>query len=185
MDNYFGYSMATGDLNADSRVDLVVGAIGYATGYTGRLYVFYNDGSISNFASGADILMSGDSVGNYFSNSLVVGDFNLDGKDDLAVGAYRFYFNEGRAYIFYNKNGISSSVGDADAVITGASGNYLGSAMVSGDFDGNNKIDLGVGLTVNSYYGSFYIYTTDAPGTKPDYIESSGMVQFEGSGFIE
>jgi hypothetical protein len=42
--NNFGYSLTSGDFNADGKTDLAVGANTYSSS-TGRAYLFYNDGS--------------------------------------------------------------------------------------------------------------------------------------------
>ena len=95
----FGYAMTAGDFNADGKTDLVVGAYNYSS-FTGRAYIFYNDGSIPTTAATADVIITGETTDNYFGLSIASGDFNADGKTDLAVGAYGYSTNTGRAYIF-------------------------------------------------------------------------------------
>jgi putative NIF3 family GTP cyclohydrolase 1 type 2 len=143
--NYFGSSLTSGDWNADGKTDLAVGAYGYSTN-TGRVYLFYNGSIITENASGADIIITGEATGNQLGGSLVSGDFNADGKVDFAVGAYNYSTNTGRAYLFYNGSIITENASGADIIITGeTTNNQLGGSLVSGDFNADGKIDLAVG----------------------------------------
>ncbi len=159
MNNYFGFSLAAGDFNADSKIDLAVGAYGYSTN-TGRTYIFYNDGSIPTTAATADVIISGETTTNNFGTSLVAGDFNADGKTDLAVGATQYSTNTGRAYIFYNDGTIPTTAATADVIIGGeTTGNYFGSALIAGDFNSDGKADLVVGAYgYSSSAGRSYFY---------------------------
>ena len=105
--NYFGYSVVTGDFNVDGRTDLIVGAYGYSSG-TGRVYVFYNDGTLPTTAATADVAITGESTSHYFGFSLAFGDFNSDGKTDLAVGAHGYSSTTGRAYLFASETATAS-----------------------------------------------------------------------------
>ncbi|MFA6183734.1 MAG: FG-GAP-like repeat-containing protein [Parcubacteria group bacterium] len=179
--NYFGYSMTSGDFNSDSRTDLAVGA-NYNLTNRGAAYIFYNDGSIPTTAATADVKISGETASN-LGYSLTSGDFNSDSRTDLAVGATGYNSNIGKAYIFYNDGTYPSAVADADVIIFSkviASNTYFGCAMVSGDFDGNNRIDLSVGLKGVSNLGGFYIYTVDAEGTKPNYVKIKESIRIKG-----
>ena len=182
--NYFSNSFTKGDFNNDNRIDLVVGAYYYSSG-TGRAYIFYNDGSIPTTAATADVIITGESTYTYFGFSVTGGDFNADGKTDLAVGAYGFLSNKGSSYIFFGDGSISTLAKDADAIIGGnANGDKFGIANIAGDFDGNNKTNLCVGYIGANWQGGFYIYEVDAEGTKPDYVENNGSVKYNGSVLI-
>ena len=117
INNYFGFSLTSGDFNADGKTDLAVGAHYYSTN-TGRAYLFYNDGSIPTTAATADVIITGGATSNYFGNSLTAGDFNADGKTDLAVGATGYSSNTGRTYLFYNDGSIPTTAATADVIIT-------------------------------------------------------------------
>jgi len=175
--NYFGTSMTSGDFNYDGRVDLGVGTRGYSS-YTGRTYIFYNDGSIPATAATADVIITGEATSNYFGYSIISGDFNNDGKTDLAVGAYG-YSNTGRAYIFYNDGTIPTTAATADVIITGEVSSRFGYAMTSGDFNNDTKIDLVV--SARDYYenydydiGRVYIFYND--GTIPTTAVTADVV---------
>jgi formylmethanofuran dehydrogenase subunit C len=157
--NLFGYPMVSGDFNADGKTDLAVGAWGYSTD-TGRAYLFYNGSIITENASGADIIITGETTSNQFGYSLASGDFNADGKTDLAVGAYIYSANTGRSYLFYNDGSIPTTAATADIIITGETESNFGANLVSGDFNVDGKTDLAVGAYgYGSNRGRVYMYT--------------------------
>ena len=160
--NYFGYSLVSGDFNADGKTDLAVGAYGYSTN-TGRAYIFYNGFIVTENASGADVIITGEATSNYFGISLVSGDFNADGKIDLAVGASIYSSFTGRTYIFYNDGSIPTTAATADVIITGGTtSNYFGSSLASGDFNADGKTDLAVGAYgYSTSTGRAYIFYND------------------------
>ncbi len=164
--NYFGIALTSGDFNADGKTDLAVGARAYSSS-TGRTYIFYNDGSIPTTAATADVIITGEGANNYFGYSLTSGDFNTDGRVDLAVGAPVYSSNAGRTYIFYNDGSIPTTAASADVIIVGSTGSqsYFGWSLTSGDFNADGKVDLGVGSSLYSggnATGRVYILTTEA-----------------------
>ena len=172
---HFGMSMTSGDFNFDSRIDLAVGASSYSS-QTGRAYIFYNDGTIPTTAATADVIITGESTSNYFGGSMTSGDFNADGKTDLAVGAYLYSSYTGRAYIFYNDGTIPTTAATADIKITGGAVNYdFGSSMTSGDFNADGKTDLAVGAYMySSQTGRAYIFYND--GTIPTTAATADVI---------
>jgi formylmethanofuran dehydrogenase subunit C len=157
--NYFGYSLTSGDFNADGKTDLAVGSYGYSSS-TGRAYIFYNDGSIPTTAATADVIITGETTSNYFGTSLASGDFNADGKTDLVVGAFGYSTSTGRAYLFYNDGSLSTTAATADVIITGEiTGDYFGASLASGDFNADGRIDLAVGArNYSSSTGRVYLF---------------------------
>ncbi|KKP82186.1 MAG: FG-GAP repeat protein, partial [Candidatus Moranbacteria bacterium GW2011_GWF1_35_5] len=175
--NTFGTSLAGGDFNNDGKTDLVAGAY-----FIGKAYIFYNDGSYPTASSAADIIIDGYSPDfNYFGSVMASGDFNADGKIDLAVGTDT---NSRRVFIFYNDGSIPSLVSGADIKISNQASGF-GYALISGDFNADGKTDLGVGGYDTDEDLNFSIYTVDAPGTKPDYIQMNGSVQLNGSVLLQ
>jgi hypothetical protein len=163
----FGIAMTTGDFNADGKIDLAVGATGYLTS-SGRVYVFYNDGSLPTTAAAADVILTGESNNNYFGNSLAVGDFNADGKTDLAVGANGYSSSAGRAYVFYNGSISTKNASAANVILTGeGAGNYFSISLISGDFNADGKTDLAVGAhNYSASTGRAYVFYNANISTK-------------------
>src|SRR5262249_41384033 len=101
--------------------------------------------------------------GDNFGAALTAGDFNSDGLDDLAVGAPGDYFGHGAVYVLYGSfNGLG-----ADAVqvwnkdSSGIDGHgeetidLFGSALAAGDFNGDGKDDLAIGVPFAALVYSF------------------------------
>jgi hypothetical protein len=158
--NYFGHSLAIGDFNFDGRTDFAIGAYGYSTN-TGRAYIFYNDGSIPTTAGTADVTITGATTNTVFGNALASGDFNADGRIDLAVGAFQTSGSNGATYIFYNDGSIPTTAGTADLGITGSAEEF-GISVAVGDFNTDGKTDLAVGAEAYSTNtGRTYIFYND------------------------
>jgi formylmethanofuran dehydrogenase subunit C len=172
--SYFGSALTTGDLNADGKVDLAVGSYLYSSN-TGRAYIFYNDGSIPTTAATADVTITGETTNNEFGVSLVTADLNSDGEIDLAVGAWRYSTNTGRAYIFYNDGSIPTAASSADVIITGEATSYFASKLTIGDLNADGKIDLvGGGGDYSSDTGRAYIFYND--GSIPTAASSADVI---------
>src|SRR3989339_138460 len=158
--DYFGNAMTSGDFDADGDIDLAVGAYEYNTGQ-GRVYIFYNDYDYGDHASTADEIITGE-TSNSFGNSLVAGDLNSDGKEDLVVGAVNYSSYRGRSYIFYNDGSYAASAASADEIITGEASSQFGTSMSVGDLNSDGKTDLIVGAkSFSSFTGRTYIFYND------------------------
>lgn len=171
----FGVSMTSGDLNSDGKPDLIIGASAYATN-TGRVYVFYSDGSLATGATNADIIITGETTSNFFGGSLATGDLNSDGKIDLVVGAYNAgSSNSGRTYIFYNDGSIPITAATADVTIAGESSSQFG-AVATGDFNADGRMDfaVGAGYYNANYTGRVYIFHND--GSYPTGAASADII---------
>jgi Chitobiase/beta-hexosaminidase C-terminal domain/FG-GAP-like repeat/Bacterial Ig-like domain (group 3) len=112
--------IATGDFNGDGIPDLV------ATQYfdPGGAYIFLGKGDGTFTAAATTIATT------RFVTSIVVGDFNQDGKPDLAFGY---------------SSGLQGFLGNGDGTFTQATGSPLngaGGSLTSGDFNHDGKLDL-------------------------------------------
>jgi hypothetical protein len=142
---WFGVSVAVGEVNADGKADIAVGAYGEdvgGNGRQGRAYVF----------SGADgsLLFTLDTPnprwGSYFGRSLAVGQVDGDDKGDIAVGAIYedvgSNTDQGRAYVFSGADG--SPLFTLEDPNPQAYANF-GHSLAVGDVDGDWKADIAVG----------------------------------------
>ncbi|MEM7167354.1 MAG: hypothetical protein AAF581_17970 [Planctomycetota bacterium] len=160
----FGRALAQlGDLNGDGIGELVVGVPGDDDGGTdaGAVYVLYMNALgevVAHVKLGpgqggfSGVLASGDRFGESLA---VVGDVNLDGVPDLAVGAPGTDdggSDHGAVWILYlssagtvvGQSKISSTAGSFVGPL--ASFDFFGSSVAAlGDVDGNTVPDLAVG----------------------------------------
>jgi len=121
---FSGFRIATGDLNGDGKLDLVVTGSNDADAVS--VLLGNGDGTFQapvNYPTGQ------------YPNSVAVGDFNNDGKLDLAVA------NVGT-------NDVSVLLGNGDGTFQAAVQYGAGSApspVAVGDFNGDGNLDLAVG----------------------------------------
>ncbi len=151
------------DFNADGSLDL---AITNQISGVSPVVLGYGKGA---FNTAGDLYASG------FAQGVAVGDFNADGKLDAAVAS------GGTAK--YPASGVAVSLGNGDGTFTEANGspmavgNYL-SAIVTGDFNGDGKLDLAmtdsagnaVIILLGNGDGTFRAPTTIAAGNSPNAI---------------
>ena len=119
----FPTAMAVGDFNGDGKMDIVV--TDRLGGYEGeaRIFLGNGDGSFTKAAT---------PDGGFGPESVAVGDFNGDGKADLAIG---------------DSGGVRILLGNGDGTFTGSSislgpENLWG--IFAGDFNGDGRLDLAV-----------------------------------------
>lgn len=143
----------TSDLNDDGIADVVVSAplADFGGRNAGAVHVFFGSlgTQLDTMASDADVTLIGFATQGRFGTSVLTGDLNGDGFDDIAVGATLDDANgddNGAVYIFHGPletNLISAT--DADLLLTGEAGHVgdlFGSAMALGDVDDDGRVDL-------------------------------------------
>ncbi|KAF5278363.1 hypothetical protein FQA39_LY05852 [Lamprigera yunnana] len=157
--SYFGYALANSDVDGDKRDDLIIGAPLYTQKNTvGK----YEVGRVEIACQGTNgsfskrIILDGFNSKSRFGLSLsTLGDLNLDGYGDFAVGApYDGPFERGAVYIFLGApNGDVdkySQVIYAEDVQKSYIGPYpvstFGFSIAGGlDLDGNDYPDMAIG----------------------------------------
>ncbi len=163
---------AFGDINGDGYNDLIIGAAG-----ANETYVVF--GSSDGFDSALDLSsLNGEngfvlkgSSGDLSGSSVASADINGDGIDDLMTGASRGSVGsdrEGEVYVvFGHTDGFSSSIdvslladGSNGFVMVGESGtnDYTGSALSSGDINGDGVEDVIIGAPRNDTYNRGMVY---------------------------
>lgn len=167
----FGYSLANGDFDGDGHTDLAIGVpvedVSSIEG-AGAVNVLY--GSSSKLTATDDQLWTQDSPGvldaaeetgdeteEHFGWVVAAGDFNGDGKDDLAVGVpfekVGSAINAGAVNVLYGSSSGLTSNGDqfwtqdVSGIESAAEdGDGFGRALATGDFDNDGFADLAIGV---------------------------------------
>ena len=149
----FGAAVATGDFDRDGYSDLAVGAPD-ENGYEGVAHVIY--GSARGLTGTGSELWQLDTPGvpgastgyEHFGSALTTGDFDGDGRDDLAIagrgGSEEHGSAAGGVWVMRGTSG-GLRPGPALRDPLGSPSSAFGAALAAGDFDGNGTDDLAVG----------------------------------------
>ncbi|MEV4417071.1 M4 family metallopeptidase [Catellatospora sp. NPDC049609] len=159
----FGAALAAGDFNGDGFGDVAVGAPGNS-GNRGGVKVLYGAAAglastgagVNWFTQDTGAVPDTAEDGDQFGAALAAGDFNGDGRTDLAVGAPGETIGTATGtgsvtILLGSPSGITatgSQAFDQDTANmpeTGESGDQFGFALGAGDVTGDGKADLAVG----------------------------------------
>jgi hypothetical protein len=152
--DWFGWSLASGDIDGDGITDLAIGAPG-TDGATGAVYIWSGDQLATGDTETPTRTLLGVEDGGRFGWSTHIADFNGDGVGDLLVGApyvnptdERSAFDAGRISVYFGNLPIEDwPIGqnalDAPLIYTEPD-QYLrtGRRIFSGDFDGDTAADM-------------------------------------------
>ncbi|MDA8019562.1 MAG: FG-GAP-like repeat-containing protein [Thermoanaerobaculia bacterium] len=161
----FGHALVAGDFDGDGYHDLAVGVPGEDLGEAhdaGVVDVFYggmnglDQDSLQRWSQDSGGLAGAAQFGDNFGSRLTVGDFNGDDRDDLVVAAiFDDVVGSNAAgvvhVIFGTPDGLDGSdsrrlrQGFGGLSETAEAGDFFGSGLAAGDFDGDGTDDLAIG----------------------------------------
>jgi FG-GAP-like repeat/CHAP domain len=169
--------IAAGDVNQDGKTDIIA-MYDYGNSNT-SVFVFYSRGT--GFSNPQGQWNSG--VGNWTwsQSKLVSGDFNGDGRGDLAV-FYGYPNGETALWVFYanSSDGLSAPVVDWDSGVNGWDWSRV--TPFSGDFNGDGKTDIGAFFTYdNNETGQFLFLPNGSGFNGPVSTWDSGVGNWNGA----
>jgi hypothetical protein len=198
----FGSALAVGDFDGDGHDDLAVGAFGESVGTeseAGAVSVLYGT-AVGLSALGNQIWFEGHNglggvaeADDWFGAALAAGDFDRDGRDDLAISIKSEDLGEGvglisdagRVVILYGTaNGLSATgsqswVQGQDGLGEDAEANdYFGESLATGDFDGDGYADLAIGAPREDVVLQLDAGRVDILLGSPDGLTSEGSQGF-------
>ncbi|MDP2308917.1 MAG: VCBS repeat-containing protein [Pseudomonadota bacterium] len=170
--------MAFGDFDADGYAVVAEDDYDGTRSNSGRVFIFR--GGAGGLAGTPDVTLEGQSTGARLGTNLVVGDFDGDGREDLAVTApYASVESSGDGAIYV---WLGTSFGAEAPDLTWTSGlesALCGDALHAADLDGDGLDELVVGCPTAavSFYSAGRVYVVPgAPARRAPPCYRSGVI---------
>ncbi len=172
----FGWALAAGNFDDDGADDLAISSPFEdvnGAGNAGAVHILYGSAfgfdpeeHSSFWTQDTPFIAETAEDNDYFGWALTTGDFDDDGADDLAIGVQEnlsFFGNEGAVNVLFGISGIGLTT-SGDRIVhqnkpgpvkdTAEQFDYFGNTLAAGDFDGNGKADLAVGVPGENINGA-------------------------------
>ena len=169
-----GLPVAVGDFNGDGKQDLIVTGTSYdGTDWFPQIALSNGDGSFRQSASLADT---------FYLTYPAVGDFNGDGKLDVALPGFDYYQGNPITNVYLGKGD-----GTFAPRVTYTSPQYWVASAAVADLNGDGKLDIitdGIQVLLNNGDGTF---TNDASVNLPGSNVTGGVAvgDFNGDGKLD
>lgn len=157
--DWAGSALATGDMNNDGILDIIIGAP-RGNADNGRIYVVY--GHVNPWTTPVSLaglpVAEGFQVTNdivtatpeKFGSSLATGDVNIDGYTDIIIGAPEASTNRGAVYTIRGKSSAWAATNNVSAVmnsvVTGSTNDRSGTAVLVMDVNADRVPDIVIGM---------------------------------------
>jgi hypothetical protein len=163
---------SAGDVDGDGYDDVIVGANGYGGAGSGGGAAFVFLGSASGLATTAAWTVESSIEDAYFGASVAcAGDVNVDGFDDIVVGAPYSGLAQGTVSVFLGSaTGLDTTPAWEESG-DGADATFGISVASAGDVDGNGAPDVLVGAwdyKIGKAGTGAFLYVSTAGGPGPD-----------------
>ncbi|MEA1908123.1 MAG: integrin alpha [Euryarchaeota archaeon] len=181
-DDWFGYSLACGDVNGDGFDDVVAGAPGVNRGagaIAGKVYIYYGNDSLGTILTAGDVdvaLYNPYASSDFFGISVACFDIGGSDTQDVVVGAN----NSSSVYAYFGGSmpSLIDSIDGVNMTFHGAGNSIFGiSVAKAGDVNKDGADDLVVGAPDNDSAYIFY------GGSLLDNESDINLTGASGSGF--
>ncbi|MCW2974351.1 MAG: hypothetical protein JWN72_2624, partial [Thermoleophilia bacterium] len=173
--DYCGIWVASGDLNADGRDDVVLGCPNDDTGGTdaGNVTVLLRNAANTGFDPGIELANPTPVASDNCGRSVAVGDFNGDGRGDVAMGCKLddTGATDTGNVVVYVRNAGNTGFTLAGELVNPAPGvsEWCGVALTAGDVNGDGRDDIVAGCQFESsgigHEGAMIVFTRNAGNT--------------------
>jgi hypothetical protein len=196
--DFFGAALAGGDFNNDGAGDLAIGAPFEDIGSVldaGAINVLYGSTAKLNATGNQQFFQGGGGVigvaedGDNLGVALGVGDFNNNGFDDLVIGTIGEDIgtiqDAGAVNVLYGSTARLTAAGNQQffqgsggLVGTAEEGDFVGAALATGDYNGDNFADLAIGVPFEDIGSILDAGAVDTVNGSAGTLTTTGAQQF-------